>query len=74
MGHMNEEMVTGAFGYNASVGANRTDEIMPQSSAGANGANHIMPQSSSLPHGTNEQRDGDMCFWIQCIRWSKWDK
>eukprot|EP00973_Karenia_brevis_P068228 9493306-Karenia_brevis.AAC.1 len=32
MGQMSEEMVTCAFGYNASVGTDGTYEMMPQSS------------------------------------------
>eukprot|EP00973_Karenia_brevis_P054801 7618577-Karenia_brevis.AAC.1 len=53
-GQMNEEMVTCAFGYDASVTAIGTDETMPQSSAAAIGTNHIMLQCSGLPHGTSE--------------------
>eukprot|EP00973_Karenia_brevis_P003657 506807-Karenia_brevis.AAC.1 len=57
-----------------SLGANGTNEIMPQSSVGANGDKSHYATIFRSSTGTNERRDGDMCFRIQCIRWSKWDE
>eukprot|EP00973_Karenia_brevis_P015867 2171882-Karenia_brevis.AAC.1 len=55
--------------------ANGTNKIMSQFLE-SHGANLILPQSSSGADGTigvlplcgGPRRDGDMCFWIQCIR------